>query len=133
MNLIKRVGSRKHCLELHLFSMKSIVIDPFMSEKTISITFFTDSYTQNFSIAGELVFPLVTIFFIQAHSGKLMFNMFINMLLTNTLFCKFHMVCTLKPPKIWWQTSVQAYSTVWFPTILNSLKWISAKLKQFLQ
>ena len=27
-------------------------------------------------------------------------------------FCKFHMVCTCLPPKIWWQTSVPAWSTL---------------------
>ena len=31
-------------------------------------------------------------------------------LYTNTFFCKFHMVCTLQPPKIWWQTSVQIFA-----------------------
>ena len=29
-----------------------------------------------------------------------------------TFFFKFHMVCTFQPPKIWWQTSVQAWSTL---------------------
>ena len=31
MNFAKRAGNRKHCLQLHFFSRKSIVMSPFMS------------------------------------------------------------------------------------------------------
>ena len=27
-------------------------------------------------------------------------------------FCKFHMVCSSQPAKIWWQTSIQLWSTL---------------------
>ena len=40
---------------------------------------------------------------------------------TKYFFCKFHMVCTLQPPKNLWQTSVQAWSIVWVAAISNSL------------
>ena len=37
--------------------------------------------------------------------------------------CKFHMVCIFQPPKIWWQTSVEAWSLLFdFPTF-----WIASK------
>ena len=61
-----------------------------------------------------------------AQPFKPIFSQFVNMFLLKhdslyTFLCKFHMVCTSQPLKIWWQTSVQAWSTVWFATILNSL------------
>ena len=37
------------------FSKKSIVIGPFLSEKTVTMTWFTDSYVQNFFFIGKSV------------------------------------------------------------------------------
>ena len=50
------------------FSSKSIVMSLFISQKTISITFFTDHCTQNFFFGGESVFPLHKLF---VNSGSL--------------------------------------------------------------
>ena len=62
----------------------------------------------------------------QAYSSKYMFSSFIKIFWLkhthHTLSSKIHMVCTCQPVKIKWQTSVQAWSTVWFAIILNSLK-----------
>ena len=45
------------------FSRKSSTMDPFMNQKTVSMTFFTDRYTQNVLFTGELVFPFHRLFF----------------------------------------------------------------------
>ena len=53
-----------------------------------------------------------TVFSIQAHSGKLIFKpclksfYFKHSSLYFPFFCKFHIVCTSQPPKVWWQTSI---------------------------
>ena len=71
-----------------------------------------------------------TDFSTQARSGKPILNPSMDILKTNTCY-SFHIThssvnftwfCTFQPSKIWWQTSVQAWSTVWFFSILNSLK-----------
>ena len=92
---------------------------PFMFKKTVSVTFFTDCCAWNFFFTRESMSPLNGLFFfIQAHSGKPMFNPFVNILFCThlTFICKFHMVCTSQPSNISSQTSVQA------ATIFNCLK-----------
>ena len=107
---------------------------------TVSMTFFTDCCTQNFFFTGKSVcFHSIDNLF---NSGKYMFqqwqiyvypiykhcfNQNMYSWTHQTLFCKFHMVCTFQPPKIWWQTSVQVWSTVLFFDILNSLKTYNFK------
>ena len=54
---------------------KSRVIGPFMSQKTVSMTFFTDCYTQNFFFTRE---PVYLHFLTQACSSKLVFSPFVN-------------------------------------------------------
>ena len=102
------------------FSRKSIVMSTFMSQKIINITFFTDCCAQNF-------------FSTKAHSGKLIFSLFVNIFFWLKLafpthhefISKFHLVCTSQPPKIWWQTSVQVWSTLSDLLLL----WIACKIQ----
>ena len=69
------------------------------------------------AVPGTFSFPESQCVFIPwtdfwTHVCKPKSNSFVNIfqLKHHTFFCKFHMVCTLQPPKIWWQTSVQAES-----------------------
>ena len=74
-----------------------------------------------------------TVFLMQTHSSKAMFSPFVNIFwlkhaslytshILHAFLCKFYTVYSSLPTKIWWQTSIQAWSTVWFAPILNSLK-----------
>ena len=53
VNFALKVGNRKHYLQLHLFSRKSIVMVSFMCQKTVCINFFTDHCAQNFFFTSE--------------------------------------------------------------------------------
>ena len=81
------------------------------------------------------VFPLHGMTLTGDHKAKPIFSTFVkitSLYKSHVLLCKFHMICISQPAKIWWQTSVQAWSTVWFFTILNSLKInILARLNNF--
>ena len=68
-NIAWGVGSRNHYLEFHLFSRKSTVMGPFMSQNTVSMMF--------------------------SCYEKPMFNSFVKIFLLKhlTFFRKFHMVC----------------------------------------
>ena len=88
----------KHGLQLHIFQASQVMV-PFMPQKTVSMTFSTDSCPQIFFFffgsqcaSTSSTFPLT-----QARSCKLMFNSFF--LLKNaslyTSHIKFHRVCTL--------------------------------------
>ena len=80
VNFVEEVGNRKHCLQLDLFHVTS----PLMSQKTVSITFFTDHY--NFFFTWECVSTPWTIFKTQAHCGKPMFSPFENIFFNKTYF-----------------------------------------------
>ena len=96
------------------FSRKSILMSSFMSQMTNSTTFFTD-----FLPESQCVSISWTVFQNQAHSNKPMFCPFVNISLLkiilctyHTFFCTFYMVCISQTAKIWWQTSVQAWSSL---------------------
>ena len=55
VNIAKGIGNRKHYLP---FSKKLIVMGPFMSQKTVSMTFFTGCCAQNFFYCRVSMFPL---------------------------------------------------------------------------
>ena len=90
-----------------------------MSQNTVSTIFFTVPRTF-FSSESQCVSTTWTVFFTQAHSGKPMFRLFIkifglkyvspyiSLILLQILYN--YIICTSQPPKIWWQTSVQAWS-----------------------
>ena len=88
----------------------------------------------------QRVSTLFNVYWIHAHSFKPMFSWFVNIFFTKTcffihiffihilFFCKFHMVCTPQPSKIWWQTSVQA--SVWFATLKENIPRPKSKKKK---
>ena len=60
------------------FSRKSIVIASFMSQKTISMTFFTKCCAQKVFFIRECVVTLWTVFLTHTCCGKFMFSPFVN-------------------------------------------------------
>ena len=78
-------------------------------------------------LESQFVYVPWSVFSTQAFNGKSMFNLFVkiffdyNMFLHpyHTFFCKFLWVCTSQLLIIWWQTSVQAWSTPFEP--LNNI------------
>ena len=114
------------------FTGKSILMGPFMSQKTVNMTFFTDNCNQNFFFAGESVyFHSLDCLFNSGSLWQTLFSPFVNILKQNMLirthhifFSKFHMLCTT------WKSLSEA---LWFTAILNNLKIIIfARLKWFL-
>ena len=81
MNFTLGVGNKKHDLQFHFFFlMKLIVIDPFMSQNTVSMTFFTDCCAQNFYLLeSQCVSISWTVFLIHACRDKSMFSLFVNL------------------------------------------------------
>ena len=48
VNFVKRIGNLKALFTVAHFSWKSIVMRPFMSQKTANMSFFTDRCARNF-------------------------------------------------------------------------------------
>ena len=114
-----------------------------MSQKTVSMTFFTDAASRTFSLLeSQWVSSPATVFSIRIRCGKPMFSPFSNICLTKTMllntyhtfFGKFYIVCTIQSPKILitdFGSSLE--HSLWFAVILNSLKTnISVRLKYLL-
>ena len=54
------------------------MVGPFMTKKTDNMTCFTEWCVKNIFFTWVRVFPLYGLFFTQFHSGKPMFNLFVN-------------------------------------------------------
>ena len=119
--------------------MKSIAIGSFLFQKIVSITLFTENCTGNLFFIGTCLFPRHEQ--TQTCNSRPMFSQFENifdydMLLPvhQKFLSEFHMVCTSRSPKISWQTSVQAWSTLFdFPPQNKYFRGIKIKfaIKQF--
>ena len=119
-----------------VYSCISVVMDPFMSAKIVSMTIFSECCTQNFFFTGESW--AVFFFLARIHSGKPMFSPFVNILFffffffffTKTFFSMHIKYFSLNFKG--WHFSTGKYlkidqcsslePSVWFFAILNSLK-----------
>ena len=121
------------------FSMKSIVIDPFMYQNTVSISFFIKRWARHFFFTWEsLCFHYMNCFSTRVLCGKSTFIQFFFLFLFihllfflfflikhaisthHRFFWKFQMVCSSQTPNVLWQPSVQAWS---HSLILSNFEW----------
>ena len=88
----------------------------------VSKTFFTNCCAWHFFFTGEAVYfhSIHCLLDSSFHWPNYVYPICKHF---HTFFYKFHMVCTFQPPKTWWQTSVQVWSTLFYFIPL----WIALK------